>query len=222
MSVGRSSASRITAALERCRMHRDRIGFWEVRLREAIDRFRADEERHRSRHEKGVPVVARELDLFHRSLSRSASTTINRKRLVDLSAEARVFLEMRLRLAGGPSKDLASLDLADPQVREELLGAAAAARLWLSDKPGAQHGAPIRMLVRDVALVYHRATGKRPGLTSSGTVTGPSYATPFEDLLVAVLTEAGTPLSLEASRSLYRSELRDKPKKLRPKVAPLI
>jgi hypothetical protein len=54
----------------------------------------------------GVPVVARELDLFHRSLSRSASTTINRKRLVDLSAEARVFLEMRLRLAGEPSKDV--------------------------------------------------------------------------------------------------------------------
>jgi hypothetical protein len=37
--------------------------------------------------------------------------------------------------------------------------------------------------------------------------------TPFEELLLAVLGEAGAPLSVEAARSLYRSELRGKPKK---------
>jgi hypothetical protein len=44
-------------------------------------------------------------------------------------------------------------------------------------------------------------------------VAGSSYATPFEDLLFAILAEAETPLSLEAARGLYRSELRNKSKK---------
>jgi hypothetical protein len=91
--------------------------------------------------------------------------------------------------------------------------AVGAARRWLGEKPGAEHGAPIRALVRDVARGYQQATGKRPGLSSSETVAGSSYATPFEDLLVAVLAEARKPLSLEAARGLYRSELRNKSKK---------
>ena len=164
--------------------------------------------------QQGAPVVAHELDRFHRSLSQSARCRTSVKHWSGLSPEGRTFIEMRLQLADPPRAGFARLNLDDAEDRAARRDAVGRARPWPGDKPGTEHGAPIRALVAEVARVYRQATGKRPGLSSSQVVAGPSYLTPFEEVLVAVLAKAGTPLSLEAARSLYRSELRGKPKKV--------
>jgi hypothetical protein len=189
------------------------VGFWEVILLQAVATYHFAKEWEAKRSGQGVLIVARRLDSFHRSLSRTANLRATMKHWAGLSSEGRTFIEMHLRLGGPSHQSFADLDLESTSDLAALRDAVGAARRWLGEKPGAEHGAPIRALVRDVARVYQQATGKRPGLSSLETVAGSSYATPFEDLLVAVLAEARKPLSLEAARGLYRSELRGKPKK---------
>lgn len=162
---------------------------------------------------EGAPAVFQELDGFHRSLGRTATLRSAAKHLSELSEEGRTFIEMRLRMANPPCASLAKLDLENAADLAVLRDAVGAARQWLGDKPGTEHGAPIRKLVAEVGRLYRRATGKRPGISSSQAATGPSYSTPFEEVLMTTLAEAGTSLTLEAARSLYRSELRGKPQK---------
>jgi hypothetical protein len=200
-------------ALLRLKLVGGTVGFWVVILLQAVATYHFAKEWEAKRSGQGVLIVARRLDSFHRSLSRTANLRATMKHWAGLSSEGRTFIEMRLRLGGPSHQSFEDLDLENTSDLAALRDAVGAARRWLGEKPGAEHGAPIRALVRDVARVYQQATGKRPGLSSLETVAGSSYATPFEDLLVAVLAEAGTPLSLEAARGLYRSELRNKSKK---------
>lgn len=206
----------IQVALLRLKLVTGNVGFWEVMLLQAVATYHFATDWQAKNSGDGVLVVAGNLASFHRSLSRTANMRATMKHWAGLSSEGRTFIEMRLRLGAPSHQSFEDLDLESTSDLAVLQDAVGAAKRWLGEKPGAEHGAPIRALVRDVARVYQQATGKRPGLSSSGTVAGSSYATPFEDLLVAVLTEAGTPLSLEAGRSLSRSELRGKPKKARP------
>ena len=203
----------IQVALLRLKLVGGTVGFWEVMLLQAVATYHFAKEWEAKRSGQGVQVVARRLDSFHRSLSRTANLRATMKHWAGLSSEGRTFIEMHLRLGGLSHQSFADLDLESTSDLAALRDAVGAARRWLGGKPGAEHGAPIRALVRDVARVYQQATGKRPGLSSLETVAGSSYATPFEDLLVAVLAEARKPLSLEAARGLYRSELRNKSKK---------
>lgn len=203
----------IQVALLRLKLVGGTVGFWEVILLQAIATYHFAKEWEAKRSGQGVLVVARRLDSFHRSLRRTANLRATMKHWAGLSSEGRTFIEMRLRLGVPSHQSFADLDLESTSDLAVLRDAVGAARRWLGEKPGAEHGAPIRALVRDVARVYQQATGKRPGLSSLETVAGSSYATPFEDLLVAVLAEARKPLSLEAARGLYRSELRNKSKK---------
>jgi hypothetical protein len=203
----------IQVALLRLKLVGGTVGFWEVMLLQAVATYHFAKEWEAKRSGQGVQVVARRLDSFHRSLSRTANLRATMKHWAGLSSEGRTFIEMRLRLGAPSHQSFEDLDLENMSDLAALRDAVGAARRWLGEKPGAEHGAPIRALVRDVARVYQQATGKRPGLSSLETVAGSSYATPFEDLLVAVLAEARKPLSLEAARGLYRSELRNKSKK---------
>lgn len=202
----------VAQALSRCAIVNGNLGLWESLLLSAVARYQANVVLERDVVGLGAGLVARQLDSFQRSLSRSASLRSTLKHWARLSTEGRIFVEMRLRSQVPPIQGFDELDLQNRSDLMALRDAVKAARHWLSDKPGKEHGAPVRMLVRDVARVYHQATRKRPGLSSSEAVAGSSYKTPFEELLVAVLSEAGTPLSLEAARSLFRSELRNKPK----------
>jgi hypothetical protein len=213
MPAAASLSVPIQVALLRLKLVGGTVGFWEVILLQAIATYHFAKEWEAKRSGQGVLVVARRLVSFHRSLSRTANLRATMKHWAGLSSEGRTFIEMRLRLGGPSHQSFEDLDLENMSDLAALRDAVGAARRWLGEKPGAEHGAPIRALVRDVARVYQQATGKRPGLSSSETVAGSSYTTPFEDLLVAVLTEAGTPLSLEAARGLHRSELRNKSKK---------
>jgi hypothetical protein len=203
----------IQVALLRLKLVGGTVGFWEVILLQAITTYHFAKEWEAKISGQGVQVVAGDLDSFHRSLSRTANLRATMKHWAGLSSEGRTFIEMRLRLGAPSHQSFEDLDLENMSDLAALRDAVGAARRWLGEKPGAEHGAPIRALVRDVARGYQQATGKRPGLSSSQTVAGSSYATPFEDLLVAVLAEARKPLSLEAARGLYRSELRNKSKK---------
>jgi hypothetical protein len=216
MADGMPLSVEVTRALSRCSMTSGAIGLWEGLLLGALQSYQTAISIERHMAPLGAAAVARQLDSFHRSLSRTANMRSALKHWARLSSEGRTFIAMRLRLGEPSHLGFDDLNLENTSDFAVLRDAVGAARRWLGDKPGTEHTAPIRALVRDVARVYQRATGKRPGLSSSETVAGPSYATPFEDLLVAVLTEAGTQLSLEAARSLYRSELRGKPKKARP------
>lgn len=211
----------IGAALQRLVMVSGRSGFWETALLRAAEAYHAAVELEARTTHQGAAVVGEALDRFHRSLSRSAGVRSAMKHWNGLDPAGRTFIEMRLRLAGSERSDPTSLNLTDPSDLAALRAAVGAARRWLGEKPGAEHGAPIRALVVEVAGVYRQATGTRPGLSSSQAVAGPSYSTPFEEVLMAVLAEAGTPLSLEGARSLYRDELRNKSKKvwLEEKVA---
>lgn len=213
MADGVPLSAEVTRALSRCAVTSGTVGLWESLLLGALNSYRYAVSVKGDTPTLGASALARKLDSFHRSLSRTANMRATMKHWAGLSSEGRTLIEMRLRLGQASHQSFEDLDLENASDLAVLRDAVGAARRWLGEKPGAEHGAPIRALVRDVARVYQQATGKRPGLSSSETVAGSSYTTPFEDLLVAVLTEAGTPLSLEAARGLYRSELRNKSKK---------
>jgi hypothetical protein len=211
----------ISTALNRLALVSATLGSWEAALLRAVETYRAAVQVESQTSRQGATVVGDALDRFHRSLSRSASVRSAMKHWNGLDPAGRTFIEMRLRLADPLRSGFAGLNLTDPSDLEALRDAVGGARRWLGDKPGTEHGAPIRALVAEVARVYRQATGKRPGLSSSQAVAGPTYMTPFEKVLVAVLAEAGTPLSVEGARSLYRYELRNKSKKvLREETGP--
>lgn len=185
-------------------------------LDRAVETYRWAKQWEARHSTEGAPAIARQLDRFHRSLSRTANLRVAAKHWAELSKDGQTFTEMRLKMADPTLKDFKSLDLTQASNLTTLRDAVGAARRWLSAKPGREHGPAIRELVAEVGRAYRRTTGKPPGLSSYEAAAGPGYATPFEEVLVAVLTEAGMPLSLEAARSLYRSELRGKPKKSQP------
>lgn len=206
----------LAALQSRLGLPNDKMDRFARTLDRAIDTYRWAKHWESMQTSEGSPEVAHQLDRLHRSLGRTANLRMTAKHWAGLSEEGRTFIEMRLRMADPTLKGFTCLDLTNASDLVRLRDAVGAARRWLSAKPGREHGPAIRELVTEVARAYRRTTGKRPGLSSSAVVAGPSYATPFEEILMAVLTEAGIPLSLEAARSLYRYELRGKPKKSQP------
>ncbi len=189
-------SQKISGALGRLALVSGDMGFWEVTLLRAVATYDAAKALEAHRSQQGVAVVAGDLDRFHRSLGRTANIRTAGRHWSGLSPEGRTFIEMRLRMAEPTRTGFGDLDLTAPSELAALRGAVGAARRWIGEKPGTEHGPTIRELMAEVGRVYRRATGKRPGLSSSQAGTSPNYATPFEELLMAVLTEAGTPLSL--------------------------
>lgn len=185
-------------------------------LDRAVETYRWAKQWEARHSTEGAPAIARQLDRFHRSLGRTANLRAATKHWAELSEDGQTFTEMRLKMADPPRAGFAELDLDNATDLAVLRDAVGAARQWLGKKPGRAHGPAIRELTAEVARLYQRATGEPPGISSSETGAGPGYMTPFEEVLMATLTEAGTPLSLDGARSLYRSELRGKPKKSQP------
>ena len=110
-------------------------------------------------------------------------------------------------------KSFDDLTLDNPEHQELLRNAIGKARQWFHNKRGTEHGPAVRLLVRSVATIYEHAAGKKPGAGSASAVAGPSYSTPFEDLLWATLQMAGLKITLQGTRDLFRSELKNKFKK---------
>jgi hypothetical protein len=216
MSVSVPISPGICKALARCDLSRGTVGLWEIRLLGEIERYCLTKYDDQPDAAHGDARIKGQINGLHRSLKRSIRATALQKHWDNLDPVGKIFVNMKLRMAEGPDTRVEDLDFADPVDRKKLETAAAAARKWLGDKPGSEHSSEIRALAAAVASVYRIATQKEPGISSTGTAAGPNYATPFENLLVEVMTEAGEPMSIEAARNMYRSRChnrRPKPKK---------
>ena len=202
-----------STALQRCGVPEQETGPWSVWLERAIEQYKLDLDREAFEAKGGAPLVAKELNAFHRSLRRCNDPKVAAKRVAQLSPEACTFITMRLRLQTPPIHEIDGVNLGKPADVDALVAAVGDARSWLGGKPGSEHKPALRCLVRSVASVYAHSTGKAPGISSSQTTLGLGYMTPFEELLSATLMEAGASCSPEAIRSLYRAMERGKPKK---------
>lgn len=207
MSVSAPISPRICKALERCELSRGTVGLWEVCLLGEIERYCLTKYDDQPDRADGTARIKSQINGLHRSLKRSTRATAAKMHWDKLDPAGKIFVNMKLRIAEGQDTRVEDLDFADPVDRNKLATAAAAVRKWLGDKPGSEHSSEIRALAAAVASVYRLATQKKPGISSSGTVAGPNYTTPFENLLMVVMAEAGEPVSVEAARSMYRSRL---------------
>ena len=180
---------------------------WGVRLSEAVEQYKYNVEYEISLRSLGVAPVKREIDNFRQSLNRTTSPKTIFRRLAALSEPAKVFINMFLKRM---NKDLSLLHLMSKEEVTALMLSVKQAKNWLREKPGKDHGYPIRQLVRDVALIYEISHGKTPGFSSAEANYGSGYTTKFEHMLQYVFVKAGVNITLEGLRNLGRSELNGK------------
>ena len=203
----------LTPALERIGLSKQQQDFSEVQLERAIETYNhacSSEQRQAS---LGSRKVYYELDQFHHSLSRKPRPTTIIRNWKRLHEAGQIFTEINLKIDSDVVKSFNDLTLDNPEHQELLRGAIGKARRWFYNKRGVEHGPEVRLLVREVATIYKHATGKKPGAGSASAVVGPSYSTPFEDLLWVTLQMAGVEITLQGTRDLFRSELKNKFKK---------
>ena len=204
----------LTLALERIGLNKQQQGFSGVRIEEAIEIYNNALHLDQKQEPLGSRKVYYELDHFHRSLSRKPRPTTIIRNWKRLHEAGQIFTEINLKINSDVVKSFDDLTLDNPEHQELLRSAIGKARRWFYNKRGVEHGPAVRLLVRDVATIYKHATGKKPGAGSASAVVGPSYSTPFEDLLWATLQMAGVEITLQGTRDLFRSELKNKFKKL--------
>ncbi|MBT6534156.1 MAG: hypothetical protein HOM03_14490 [Marinovum sp.] len=204
----------LTSALERIGLNKQQQGFSGVKIEEAIETYNNALSSDHRQASLGSRRVYRELDHFHRSLSRKPQPTTIIRNWKRLQEAGQIFTEINLKIDSDVVKSFDDLTLDNPEHQELLRSAIGKARRWFYNKRGVEHGPAVRLLVRDVATIYKHATGKKPGAGSASAVVGPSYSTPFEDLLWATLQMAGVEITLQGTRDLFRSELKNKFKKL--------
>ena len=200
-------------ALHRLNLSKQKQGFWEIQIESAIDSYNNALICDQRQASLGSRKVYYELDHFHRSLSRKPRPTTIIRNWKRLHEAGQIFTEINLKIDSDAVKSFDDLTLDNPEHQELLRSAIGKARLWFYNKRGVEHGPAVRLLVRDVATIYKHATGEKPGAGSTSAVLGPSYSTPFEDLLWATLQMAGVTITLQGTRDLFRSELKNKFKK---------
>ena len=204
----------LTSALERIGLNKQQQGFSGVKIEEAIETYNNALSSDHRQASLGSRKVYHELDHFHRSISRKPQPATIIRNWKRLHEAGQIFTEINLKIDSDVVKSFDDLTLDNPEHQELLRSAIGKARRWFYNKRGVEHGPAVRLLVRDVATIYKHATGKKPGAGSASAVVGPSYSTPFEDLLWATLQMAGVEITLQGTRDLFRSELKNKFKKL--------
>ena len=203
----------LNPALERIGLSKQQRAFWEVQLERAIEAYKHALSFDQRQASLGSRKVYYELDHFHRSISRKPRPKTIIRNWDRLHEAGRIFTEINLKIDNDEVKSFDELTLDNPEHQELLRNAIGKARRWFYNKRGVEHGPAVRLLVRDVATIYKHATGKKPGAGSASAVVGPSYSSPFEDLLWATLQMAGLKITLQGTRDLFRSELKNKFKK---------
>ena len=203
----------LTSALERISLDEKQQSFWEVQLGHDIEAYKHALSIDQCQASLGSRKVYYELDHFHRSISRKPRPKTIIRNWDRLHEAGRIFTEINLKIDNDEVKSFDELTLDNPEHQELLRSAIGKARRWFYNKRGVEHGPAVRLLVRDVATIYKHATGKKPGAGSASAVVGPSYSSPFEDLLWATLQIAGLKITLQGTRDLFRSELKNKFKK---------
>ena len=203
----------LTPALERIGLNNQQQNFWSVQIERAIESYNYALSSDHRQASLGSRKVYRELDHFHRSLSRKPRPTTIIRNWKRLHEAGQIFTEINLKIDSDVVKSFDDLTLDNPEHQELLRSAIGKARRWFYNKRGVEHGPAVRLLVRDVATIYKHAAGKKPGAGSASAVVGPSYSTPFEELLWSTLQMAGVEITLQGTRDLFRSELKNKFKK---------
>lgn len=203
----------LTPALERIGLSKQQQDFWSVQIERAIESYNYALSFDHRQASLGSRKVYHELDHFHRSVSRKSRPTTIIRNWKRLHEAGQIFTEINLKIDSDVVKSFDDLTLDKPEHQELLRSAIGKARRWFYNKRGVEHGPAVRLLVRDVATIYKHATGKKPGAGSASAVVGPSYSTPFEDLLWATLQMAGLKITIQGTRDLFRSELKNKFKK---------
>ena len=203
----------LTPALERIGLNNQQQNFWSVQIERAIESYNYALSSDHRQASLGSRKVYRELDYFHRSLSRKPRPTTIIRNWKRLHEAGQIFTEINLKIDSDVVKSFDDLALDNPEHQELLRSAIGKARRWFYNKRGVEHGPAVRLLVREVATIYNHATGKKPGAGSASAVVGASYSTPFEDLLWTTLQMAGVEITLQGARDLFRSELKNKFKK---------
>ena len=203
----------LTSALERISLDEKQQSFWEVQIEHTLNTYNHNHNFDQRQASLGSRKVYYELDHFHRSLSRKPRPQTIIRNWKRLHEAGQIFTEINLKIESDMVKSFDDLTLDNPEHQELFRSAIGKARRWFYNKRGVEHGPAVRLLVRDVATIYKHATGKKPGAGSASAVVGPSYSTPFEDLLWATLQMAGVEITLQGTRDLFRSELKNKFKK---------
>jgi hypothetical protein len=203
----------LAPALHRLSLSKQKQDFWGVQLEHAIEEYNHAHIRDQQQASLGSRKVYYELDQFHRSLSRKPRPATIIRNWNCLHEAGRIFTEINLKINSDVVESFHDLSFGNPKDRELLRSAVGKARRWFYNKRGVEHGPTVRLLVRNVVIIYEHATKKKPGAGSASAVVGPSYSTPFEDLLWATLQMAGVEITLQGARDLFRSELQNKFKK---------
>ena len=203
----------LTPALERIGLSNRQQDFWSVQIERAIESYKYALSSDHRQASLGSRKVYHELDHFHRSISRKPQPATIIRNWKRLHETGQIFTEINLKINSDVVKSFDDLTLDNPEHQELLRSAIGKARRWFYNKRGVEHGPAVRLLVRDVATIYKHATGKKPGAGSASAVMGPSYSTPFEELLWSTLQMAGVEITLQGTRDLFRSELKNKFKK---------
>ena len=203
----------LAPALHRLSLSKQQQDFWGVQLEQAIDAYNYALICEQRQASLGSRKVYYELDQFHRSLSRKPRPATIIRNWERLDEAGQIFTEIHLKIDGDIVESFSDLRFASYKDCELLKSAVGKARRWFYNKRGVELGPTVRLLVRNVAIIYEHATKKKPGAGSASAVVGPSYSTPFEDLLWATLQMAGVEITLQGARDLFRSELQNKFKK---------
>lgn len=185
--------------------------FWTVRIGEAICNFKHAVDLEKNRKPSETQYLALQIQNFSRSIKRQPKTSTLLNRWQQLSSEAHIFINFQLKSVSKRFIDFGDLDLSVDADQQLLLEATNRAKKWFQKKRGYSHDYPTLDLVRAISHIYQSATGKKPGLSSKEYTRDPDYMTPFEKVLMAALSSAGIDITLDGSRSLYRSVAQNKP-----------
>ena len=198
----------IQSALVRLNVVPQKIGFWEVQLERAAERYCYDMELEDRRAKLGSRVSYKELIRFKDALRRNTSAAKLVQRWHNLDANTQVLISINYKWQNDATLSFDDLDLSQNKDREALRCAMNGATKWLGNKPGHEYPVPLLDLVRTTISVYQTTTGKKPGFSSENNSSGVNYTTPFEDLVIATLELIGkNDLAYDGYRSLIRAAI---------------
>lgn len=201
----------IHTALVRLNVAPQKIGFWEVQLERAAERYCYDMDLEDRRAMLGSRVSYAELIRFKDALRHNTSAAKLIARWHNLDANTQMFVSMHYKWQNDATLSFDDLDLSQNKDREVLRCAINGATKWLGNKPGHEYPVPLLDLVRTTMSVYETATSKKPGISSENNSSGVNYTTPFEDLVIATLELIGkNDLAYDGYRSLIRAAIGEK------------
>jgi hypothetical protein len=193
----------IHAALVRLNVAPQKIGFWEVQLKNAIKRAEFLDDFDAKQVSKEKQTTKSELSNFERAIRAGTRALSLQKRFTNLSKPTSEIMNSQLSIRSNDCVNFEDLDLDKDDQRQALRDAINGSRQWLQETRGLLHGVKATEIVNATVVIYKQITGKEPGVSSTSTTSGKNYTTPFEQLLIASLNSAGVAISAQGARALY-------------------